>query len=488
MKSGKLTIGNLTGGWSSDLTKGTASSPQTKANTYFSGLVNLNLPNYLGQIANHFGQNPGTLGMASLPIDATIDSNGYGYFILENGTLSFVALQLLFPPNPPINYTAPPGCMTNSNKGIWNHVYTDGTESIFYTYETATNAYLGYISVATPSTPHYTYKTLTNIGVPHPGVVSVANKSYIADGNLLQAYDPNTGNMQAINVGKGYVIQSVADYGNYVAAVGHNGTKARMWLWNGTTPDANFQYDIRDTYATCIVNEGGQLRVFTSGKNDTTKIKTFDGSGFSEEADWETPTSLCTTPLHGMADVWLNQVVWRTQDGYVWTYGSVRKNELQSGAHRAGLLTTDTFTKGCVRNLIGNKLHVGIKNGGTNYLYEVKADASYGSGLTSTLKTSLYALPHYATITKISVYFSNYRILLNGNSSTFNLSLYKDYDTTTDMLNYTLPNNLATEDQYVYYHPIKATVTNVDSFYMKINFYGCIIRKIEVDYSFDDTI
>lgn len=479
MKQGTIKIENLSGGWISDFKKGSNSSYQTRANTYYSGLFNPNNPNYIGQISNAITEGA-QYGVGYLPINAT-KAGDKGYFILSNGYITEGNIVAAFPTGFGTNYTEPAGCLDDKYKDIWTHVTTTGQEAIMFTYQTNTNAYVGIAPTSSIASRNNTYFTLTYRNVPHVGVVSAANQSYITDGNYVQAYNPNAASPFAtrINVGTGWTTVSVADYGNYVAIVGNNGNSSRMWLWNGTSQDPNFQYDIRDTTVHAIVNEGGELRVFTSGKNGTTKIKTFSGNGFSEEADWETPTSICSAPTHAMVDVYMNQIVWRTTDGYIWTYGSPRKNEVLSGAHRIGRVTTSN-TEGCVKNLYTNNLYIGASNSGFQ-IYNLQSGVDYV--LASQIKTALYQLPHYSSINMIRVYFSNFRTFINGASSSFHASLYDGYGT-TDLLDYTIPNNLS--DAYITYHPIKVSIANLDSFYLNIDFSGCIIKKIEVDYSVDE--
>lgn len=488
MKQGKITV-DTTGGWASDFSKGAASAPATRQGSYFTGLFNANKPNYLGQIANAFKEDTSQVTADELPINGTSDSSNNGFFILKNGGLPKVNITAANP-SITLNYTAPAGATTDLYKDIWTHVTTAGVEAILYTYQTATTAYLGIASLPL-FTRTDTYQTFTNLNKPHVGVVSVSNKSYITDGNLVRVYDPNSGSpfAQSLNVGLGWTTVSVEDYGNYVAIVGNRGNSARMWLWDGSASVPNFQYDIRDTVVTAIINEGGDLRVFTYGKNATTKIKTFNGSGFSEEADWETPTTLCPAPAHNMRDVWLNQIVWRTPDGYVWTYGSPRKNEINTGANRCGLLTTDTNSYGCVKNLYGDRLYFGITSASgtnTNKLYLVNPTSYYEiGGNTSNVVSALYALPHKSTVTQMNIYFGYYVPSSTGSSaSSATVSFYKDY-TTTDLMNYPVPlNNVA--GQNVYFHPVKLNVQDVDSFYFKIAFSLAIIRKIEIFYTYDD--
>lgn len=492
MRKGTITINGLAGGWINDFNKGAYSSPQTKADTYYLGLANFNKPSFLGQISSSFGQNPTVMSASALPVNATIGSNNYIYSILASGVIKEFNAGTTWSSSS-TDYTAPTGCTTDAYKDIWKHVSPSPaySESVFYTWQDGAVARLGYAKVGAIATRVDNYGTFSTYNVPHVGCVSVGGYSFITDGQYLQRYNPDVAawaSQTRVNVGAGWTLVSVTDYGNYAACVGNNGTLSRMWLCDGTSTLPNYQYDIRDSNVTAIVNEGGTLRVFTTGKNGTTKIKSFDGSGFSEEADWEAPTSLCASPTHAMVDVWLNQIVWRTPDGYVWTYGSPRKNEIKSGAHRVAYLTTNTTSLGFVKNLYQNQLHVGITNASNNYIYQVKADESYGALLTSNIRTALYETPRNATIEKIIVYFSDYT--QSGPSlsaSTFQMQLYKDYDTTVDLLagEGTIPQT-TTGGEEIYFWPIRTAISNLSSFYMNINFTACTIRKITIQYTFED--
>lgn len=492
-KLGKIKIDNFSGGWSNDFAKSsTVSSPSKKPNSYYSGLFNINKSNYLGQLAEPFGNNPNKESVDSLPMNAAKTSDNYAHFICKDGTLPEMNVAATWAPGH-TNWSAPAGCQTDEYKDIWTHIYTTGAECVFYTYQTAATAYVGYKFPQTAVGRNDTYYALANRNVPHVGCVSVNNRSFVTDKNIIRAYDPAVGGFPtSINIGVGYTACSIVDYGNYVAIVGNNGSNSRMWLWDGSAEFSNFQYEIRDTTVTAITNEGGSLRVFTYGKNNTTKIKTFNGGGFSEEADWETPTSLCASPLHGMVDIWLNQIVWRTPDGYIWTYGSPRKNEIDTGANRVGIMTTNTTTNGCVKNLYQDRLFVGITDGGLSYVYEVLGTNPYSTASGAfQFKTNLYELPHKSVIKCIHLYFSLFDYVNGGASSGTTVNLYSGYET-TDLLNFTMPANPATSGSYRHtYYPIRQEVNNLDSFYLIINHAAgsgvpFVLKKIEVDYTYED--
>lgn len=493
MRKGKLTIDNFSGGWSNDFAKNASiSAPQSRANTYYMGLFNINKSNYLGQIHRPIGNNPNVTWIDSLAINATKTSNNYATFICTSGTLPEISTTHSFPLSPSY-WAAPSGCTSDEYKDIWTHMfYNAGSpkECTFFTYQTSTQAYIGYKFPGTVTGRVDTFQTLANLNVPHVGCVSNGNLSYITDGNWVRTYNPDNGDYNSgINLGVGYTARSLTDFGNYCAIVGDNGVNARMWLWNGTSENANFQYEIRDGSVTAIVNEGGELRVFTYGKNNTTKIKTFNGNGFSEEADWEVPTSLCTSPKHGMTDVWLNQIVWRTPDGYLWTYGSPRKNELQSGAHRVGLIDTDTNSNGCVKNLYQDRLFISMTNAGSNYICEVLGTNPYASTKGDlNIKTCLYTLPHKSTIKVIHVFFSKLTFNNPDEPSKIYFNLYSGYGTIDYLQNITIPAP-ATAQDFTYF-PITKSIPEIDTFYLNITQsvggVPLIIKKLVIEYEYND--
>jgi len=496
-----LPIDNFSGGWSNDFAKGSASSPSNKPGSYYTGLFSPNRPNYLGQLGNAVSNSTGAYAISAggLPINATSSSTtGNGYFISPTGYLSTFILPTSTSSSSSVtDYTQPASCSNDNYKDIWLHVTSAGLEAIMYTYQTGSNAYLGIAPTSNISgLRNDTAYTLTNRNVLHVGCVSAGGKSFITDGNLLKCYDPNSpASLFSVNIGTGYVLTSVADYGNYCAAVASNGYSSKMVLWKGSDQTkVDYEYDIRDTKVTAIVNEGGDLRVFTYGKNGTTKIKTFTGSGFSEEADWETPTTICASPLHNMCDVFLNQIVWKTPDGYLWSYGAPRKNELQTGAHRWGTVSTSTNTNGCVKNLNLDFLFIGSNYNSNNYLFYLKADEGYGStlGLSSTYKTNLISLPHKSSIQRIVVYFSNYTVpTAVSTGSSCSLNLYAGYDTSTDLLSgasVPIAGTDSTIPTTIVYHSFECGIPNIDTFYLNVNFQFCTIKKIDIWYSYEDNI
>lgn len=478
MKTGYIDLKEIDGGWSFGFSKSSnRSAPSKKGGTYYTGLLSNTRTGYEGLIGSAMGEVLVST-VPSLFVNATLASDGNGYAIAEDGRIT----QLSLPIGVGSSYTAPSGVTTDGYKDIWTHVDTGGNDALFFTYQTGTNAYVGYKQVNSV-TRNDTYITLSNRNVPHVGVVSANNRSYITDGNIVRAYDPAVGaSTTTINVGLGWTTVSVADYGEYCAIVGNKGGISRLWLWDGIGTSYKFQYEIRDFTVSAVVNEGGSLKVFCKGRNGTTKIKTFSSGGFSEEADFEVDSSYSDSPAHNMTDVWMNQIAWRTQTGSLWTYGSIKKDSYRTGAHRVGSVTTDQ-SQGFVKNLYGSNLYT-CKKVGSIYTLSYFSPSDSPS-LTSSIVSDLTELPHKSTVQFIEVTFANF--VVSGNSTagnSFILSLYKGKET-VDQINASIPADNTLQGTNIYYYPIRAKISSIDSYYLSATFTG-IIKKIRVHYAFED--
>ena len=188
-----------------------------------------------------------------------------------------------------------------------------------------------------------------------------------------------------------------------------------------------------------------------------------------------------------MVDVWLNQTVWATPDGYIWTYGTPRKSEYQTGANRIGKVNTNINTTGCVKNLYLNNLYISGNNTSQNYLYLVNPEQYVGNALD--FKTNLYTLPHRSTISCIHVYFSSFiqPNPLQASGLTFNL--YSGYESIDYLSSYTIP-ALPTAGRIIYF-PITKTIPDLDTFYLHLNQPAgvgvvIIIKKLEIDYYYTE--
>lgn len=528
MKTGKLNInwmGGMGNGLSSNISNGDGTYSIGFFNPWASGGTKA-WPGTLSQpIASSTGYQYQTSNMVVNITKAKI-TGGYRAITQDGRIEAFTNLGSFS------TFAAPAGCNNDSDKDIWTHLdYNAGTpvEAVLFTYVAGGTAYLG-IRQTVAGVFNNTFYTFANAFSPHVGCVSVGNKSYITDGNFVRAYDPNTGTFNSINIGVGYTAKSVSDYGSYVAIVGDDGKQARMWLWDGSASNANFQYELRDETATAVINHGGVLRIFTKGKNNTVKIKSFEGGSFLGFPDIEIDGSIyiqfnifnrmTNAPAHRQVCIYQNMVTWVTDTGYIWTFGSQKSDEFPTGVHTVGYISDNssnindinaTSSGNCLKVLSGVDLWVSFKATNTNSYIGVANAGSFGfSALNPNwgITTKSYELPHRAAIKCIHVYFFNsfyYTATTNINTG-FSLYLYRKLSGASpgqlldeELLGTTsngiqVPIATGINNQPLLYYPYKKSLPEMDLFYLKIEVtnpslsvgFQPKVRKIVVEYNYEE--
>lgn len=301
-----------------------------------------------------------------------------------------------------------------------------GTEYVIWSYNgTVGAADIGIVGLDLSTGLNATWFTTTLAGgaltngagtIPHKMMyrtifkdIFITNGQYIAT-ITLGAGTAGTGNAQALNLGIGFVAQSLCQYGNYIAIVGnqaasnntlgYTGNTCRLWLWDGTSPDINFAYDIPDNYVAKVINDNGTLKVFTQGKNNTTKLLRFNGSGFSTINEFNS-TLIGDTPKHDAVEIY--------QDMVHWASGTNLYNE---GLHCRQVLTKTggTTATSCqmVKNLYGNTLHIGVTLPASVYEIWKSTESGYTTSSSAKLISRKIPIPHHSQITGVTVYFSQF--------------------------------------------------------------------------------
>jgi len=340
--------------------------------------------------------------------------------------------------------------------------------------------------------------------VPHRMLVAPNNHLYITNGQYLAEFKGATANngtinRTAMNLGNGYVSVDIKRYGNYIAvlsnrSVGSNlenaktfNGEARLSLIKANTSLADnpeFVYPIPDNYASAMIVLD-TIYIFTQGKNNTVKILKFNGQSFTTLPGSEHHTSkIGNAPLPNCVEFYKDMIVWSPQNatgGYLCSYGPMSSKS--RGVHIPYILTdgTNTTTEvGMVKNIEQVRLWAGVKYSSTYKLANISGSGGYF--VNGVLRTRLYTFPHYATINKFLFYFSQL-----GTGASIHIALYRDYDTTTDLLNYTISNAKFGSAREV---SVPVNLTGVESFYLKITFNhtsitntAAVIRKVEMDYT-----
>lgn len=521
---GVITIENLYGGWG-DTFSSTTPVIETLPSQYSkSSAVSFARLGYEGHLApgmTFTNVTDASTVVTGLPLNAVVDSAGNGYFVLNDGHLVFYDLTTVFP-------GTIPGTNTNTPTGVTSGTYSDVAlypvastlsppsavgvdEWIFWTWETNTYGDMARRKKSDPAGT-FTSNYLTGLGtqtggtamvhaVPHPILVGQDNNVYIGNGNYLASHDPRgtTVNYQALDLKPGWTVSALSNYQNYIAILaykqstsltGYFKSETKLFLWDGFSPSWNFEYYVRDNYAGNMLYDGTDLYVISYGRNATTKLKKFNGSGFATQ--FESP-SIGTSAGIGGSDLYLNHMVWGNS-GNIFAYGapsarnafaySAPSGDQQSGFH--WWAQPGTSSTGMVKNLRNNDLYVGASiNGG--YAIKISNTTSGFENTAAEFISQLYPLPTNSTITAVKFYLSKL-----DPSSSFKAAIIADYNASAygsgnDLLQATISNATYGDVRYVV---IPQTIQNINSFRVQILWNGAadtaaIIRRIEVEYQAD---
>lgn len=451
----------------------------------------------------------GSTVVTALPLNAVVDSAGNGYFVLNDGHLVFYDLN-----------TTPasiPGTNSNIPTGVTSGIYSDIAlypvaatsdppssvgvdEWIFWTWETNTYGDMARrkkSDVAGTFTSNYLTGLLTQTGgtamvhaVPHPILVGQDNNVYIGNGRFLASHDPRTAvvNYQALDLKPGWTMSALSNYQNYIAILAYKAStsltgflksETKVFFWDGFSPSWNFDYYVRDNYAGNMLYDGTDLYVISYGRNSTTKLKKFNGSGFDPE--FENPGIGQSTGIGG-SDLYLNHITWGN-GGNLFAHGSP-SDRYEKGFH--WWAQPGSSATGMVKNLRNNDLYVG-RNTNNGYAIAISNTTTGFENTAAEFVSQLYSLPTNSSITAIKFYLSRF-----DSGASFKYSLIQNYASST----YSASDAVLTEtiDYATYpgetYIIRKKSLPNVNSFRFQVLWNGttdaaAIIRKIEIEYQVD---
>lgn len=486
MQTKILTIDNLTGGIQKDfkLQSGVKSSTP---NVYSSGTINISKPGYVGQISSPPSFTTVASTMNGFPIGGVRVSTGECFFLTDTARL----YKLTTGDTLSLVGDVSAGLGGDARYGdIWVNVDgVSGIEYVYCTYRTGTPTWE--VKRVTASTGAIAgaalFSSATDASANHRAVV-MTRYFHVLNGQYLDRFDNNsdTYTSQAFTVAKGFKMKGICRYSNkYVAIVGDNGSTARLWLWDQEATDPNFTYDIHDYNVTSVVNDSGELKIFTNGRNGTTKIFKFAGGEIAEEPIWEQETaSTGTSPEQFSIGLYYNQIYWQTPNltssTAIYSYGSPNKSQFYQGAHKAATLGSYSATTGggMCKNVKNNRLYIGFNQGSGGTLAYTDLTTSDLNNIGS-FGSKLYELPRNSTIKNIKVYVSNWQV-----GSYLDFDLYKS-NSTTEQLQLASPAVQYTDKSDLEYYPITKSVVDVNAFYFNVTLAKCTIRKIEITYNFN---
>ncbi len=498
-------------GWAKDYTPSNSNGVEAAGSYSKSVAMSLYRLGRIGQLAP--GETFSALTDAStrinaLPLNGVVDSAGEAFSILANArVVQFGSGTDVVTAH---NATAHGGHSNLTGEDILNY-RTSTDEYVIYSFNDDTDADVGrrtkstggYVDNWLSTVPTQVHGSTLTKGVPHKMAMGPDGKIYITNGQYLAQFDitTNTIDYQAMNYGAGFVATGFDIFENKIAAVAYQATtyitsyarsESRCFFWDGVGTFYQSVFDLEDNYVSGIRATSQGLFAFTSGRNNTTKVKRFNGTGFTtifESAQIGNP------PRQGSIDTFQGMPHFVAANG-------AALNVIDGQAfHSRTLVTTDGQTSpadcGMVKNLASNELYVGRDKGSSTYDI-VKIDQS-GYYMNATFRDSIRSFPHprqragakvlydtrQGTIRKIVIYLSQW-----GTGASLLLSLFKNYAPVSvgganDLLNKTI----AYAD-YPGASSISVKVTgalNVDTFLLNLIWNhaspsntAAIIRKIDI--------
>lgn len=362
-------------------------------------------------------------------------------------------------------------------------------EYVIYTYNDATDGDAGrMLKDGTSPDDDWlsTLATQTNgsaltAGVPHKAKIGPDGVIYITNGQYIASHVPTSTavDYQKLNLGVGMVATSIEVDGNYLVIGAYRATTyitsyarsdALIFYWDTIAASYNQSFPLHDNYVSALVNKNGVIHAFTSGRNNTTKIKVREGSGFRTVFE---SAQIGSAPLAGSIDVFEDLIHYGSSNGKVFV--------LDGSAFHLRTNVTGSASVGMVKNLATNTLYVGRNVSGAYSIAKMVISGGFSSG---EFRDRLRVLPYKSNIEYVVVYFSRF-----ASTASVTFSFFKDYATVsiggaTDFLNKTIDFATYGAVSSVSFKPIKK-ITNVNAFYLHLSAISgdIAIRRIEVYYS-----
>ena len=510
---------SLLGGIASDII-GISASQETKSNQYaFSNGIDLYRAGRKGHItpAQIFNQGPITdasSNINSVPRAAVVDitqTPPYIFTILGGlaGTAPRVVriLSGAYDSHQVVTADAGDNFTTLPATGFWGEdiiLYKVGAVTfVFYSWNDSDDGDVGQATLAGVYNDDY-MSTVAASGtklvgaVPHRMVEGADKNLYITNGRYVAQFDGATGANGTLNAtkydsGVGWINVDVRRFGDLlvIAAIKSGSSysaynfysECRVCFWNMTEPGLGLVKEINDNYLSAIfATPNNELFAFTRGKNDTTKIHEFTGSGF--RLIWEGLVGTYGTPPDPRSiEYYKGLICWvpqNAQSSFVLALDPETKGVHIPFIVNDGTNNVTASSAGVLRNIDVGKLYVGGLFSSSYKLVWLTA-TSTGFASSADLRTQLYSLPFGSTIKKFKVFFSQ---MVSGSQAQF--SLFTNYTASsvgtagTDLWNETL--DFTTYGALNEYEFAK-TIPNVSSFYLNVRVTGQIsVRAIVVEY------
>lgn len=434
-----------------------------------------------------------------LALNSKVASNGEAFNVLRNGRLAVFGVA---DDTIDTNYdpTAHGGHTVASSENVDTEIIknSSGTELVLSSWEDDVDADVMKITSAGATQVSNWLSGLTSgavltKGVPHIILQSViAGRALVLNGQYIVEINVNAGSasMTKLNLGDGWVATSMRRRGNYICILGYKATTAissftlgevKCWLWDGSSPNPLFTFDIPDNFSGGLANDNGVLYAFTQGRNNTTKVFRYDDRRDDQFTLIFESASIGSAPRHGSVEYYQGAIHYGRNGGeglYV----------VEQGAFHYRALVTDGTNQaqdiGFVKNLSSNSLYCGVKTGSSTYkIFKINHSKYY---VGAEFRSGLIPLPFKGRMPETRVYPSQF-----GSGASVTLSVFRNNDTAsvggaTDLMNKTLTYaalGAITEKR------ITKVIERVSSFYFILTFnhasvsdVAAIFRKLEFDW------
>ena len=229
-----------------------------------------------------------------------------------------------------------------------------------------------------------------------------------------------TGNPTKLNLGNGYVANSLIPYQNYLVLIGNKSAdgagsaqypRVRIWFWDYASANPNFVFDLNDFVGTAVtVDVLGNLSAITQGKDGMTSLFDYNGSTFVPKTS--IATSSISYPLHNQIDMY---------NGLTHFVGNNSVNQWDgTGFHNAlgsVILTPNTITisaTGFLKNIDTLYLGLSLSTHQAGYassygifsLLNLTADTTYAPN--ASFSDQLRVLGYHARAVAMRLYFSQF--------------------------------------------------------------------------------
>jgi hypothetical protein len=317
---------------------------------------------------------------------------------------------------------------------------------LFYTYNTASNGYLGFYNLTGTPPTNDTFQTLNDKSAPHD-MVEWQSVLWIADGQYVNKFDgrvttDGTYTTQALDLGNGWQITKLITNDNYLLicawrkSTTTNNTISRIFYWDGNSQTYNYSVNISDNKIVTAINNNNEILVVTEGRQLMSVVRRLNSSGnFDVVKNMVTPVAGSNVKFVGVNQNAIgiaNNRIIIGSNYLVWSLGQDDSSSPYSVCIPWGFTTP--VVSGIISSIkltgLYDKIYIGFSsydgNSTTYYILKVLYDLS--GSTRATYRGNYTDLPQKGVANYVKFYFQK---LVSGDSAT--VSVDTDYGTSNSI-------------------------------------------------------